>query len=105
MKPKVFARFLARDNGRCYHCGTTEGLVPQHRRGGMGGGRDQSPQNIITFCGIHNGEIESDPVKAEEARAFGWKLSNWQSPADFPVYDRYSQRWYYLTPDYKRHEK
>jgi hypothetical protein len=102
MNLKQFTKFLVRDDGHCYHCGTTEGLVPQHRIGGMGGRRNQSPANIITFCGVHNELIESDAWQAELARAHGWKLRPWEDPLVRPVYDRSVQAWFFLDNYFHR---
>jgi hypothetical protein len=103
LTPKQFAPYLARD-GRCLHCGTTEGLVPQHRAGrGMGGSKERHrPSNIIVLCGIYNGLIEADANKAAEARSYGWKLSGWDDPLTRPVFDRSSGLWWLLDDDFRR---
>ncbi|MBT8161033.1 MULTISPECIES: hypothetical protein [Arthrobacter] len=106
MTAKEFSKYLDRDGARCYHCGTTEGLVPQHRVGrGMGGSKLLNmPSNVITFCSIQNGLLESSGPAADEARAMGWKLQRWE--ADYllvrPVYDRASNSWFFLNDSYGR---
>ena len=100
MTPKQFQKYLERDAYRCWHCGANDDtLVPQHRIGrGMGGGRSNSakPSNILVFCSVANGLIESSAVLAAQAREYGWKLNSWQVPSDTPVYDVYTGRWYLL---------
>ncbi len=106
MTPKEFQRFLDRDGAHCYHCGTAEGLVPQHRiNRGMGGSKLLNvPSNIITFCSAHNGAIEASGPAAEDARAMGWKLQQWET--DYllvrPVYDRAANAWFFLDDEYHR---
>jgi hypothetical protein len=102
MNMAQFMRYLDRDGWHCLHCGTDAGLVPQHRIGGMGGRRSQEPSNIITFCGHHNGLIESDAAHAEAARNAGWKLRPGQDPLLEPVYDRAAECWFFLDNDYHR---
>jgi hypothetical protein len=103
MTAKQFQPFVERDGGRCLHCGTTEGLVPQHRQGGMGGGRMKNrASNVITFCGAYNGAIESSAEQAEIARAHGWKLRPGDDPLTRPVFDRMAGEWYFLDDDYNR---
>jgi len=106
MTPKQFQKFLARDGGRCWHCGASDDtLVPQHRLNrGMGNGNRKtadSPANIIVFCSLANGAIESDG-SAADARKFGWKLSSWQKPSDAPVFDVSTQTWFILSDDFTR---
>lgn len=103
MTAKQFQPYLDRD-GACLHCGTTEGLVPQHRRGrGMGGSKNlDHPSNIIVLCGIFNGLIESDGHAATIARAHGWKLGPGIDPLVTPVYDRASQSWFFLDDAHHR---
>lgn len=95
MTPKQFQKFLDRD-GSCWHCGTTEGLAPHHRvNRGMGGSkaRDEA-SNVIVMCFKMNGLMESDPIVAQMAREWGWKLESWQKPAEVPVYNAYAGKWY-----------
>jgi hypothetical protein len=105
MNAKQFQPYLDRD-GACYRCGTTEGLVPQHRINRGNGGRTSLdiPSNIITFCGLCNGLIEADSHAAENARAMGWKLRQGSEPAlaVIPVYDRSAQTWFFLDDGYHR---
>jgi hypothetical protein len=107
MNKKEFQKFLDRDHGRCWHCGTSDAtLIPQHRLGrGMGGSKSSirnNPSNIITFCSQANGEIESDAVAQDRARNFGWKLSNFQDPKNILVFDAYDGNWYLLNDQYDR---
>ena len=97
MTPKQFKKFLARDGG-CWHCGDTTSVIPHHRvNRGMGGskGRDEA-SNIIVMCSNVNGLMESDPIMAQMAREFGWKLESWQDPVSVPVWHVLNQRWYRL---------
>lgn len=108
MTPSEFAKFLERDGGRCLHCGTTEGLVPQHRiNRGMGGyGPLEIPSNVIVLCSRFNGLIESDAGQAHLARAHGWKLSSWDRArlTMIPVYDIMAAEWYWLDNNYSREQ-
>ncbi len=95
MTPKQFRKFLDRDGG-CWHCGDAETAVPHHRvNRGMGGSkaRDEA-SNVIVMCSRVNGLMESDPIVAEMAREFGWKLESWQIPANVPVYNAVSNKWF-----------
>lgn len=104
MTPREFQLFVDRDGGRCMHCGTDWGLVPQHRLGrGMGGSKERErPSNVITFCGKFNGLIESDPQLADIARAYGWKLRAGDEPLMAAVFDYAAQSWFFLDDDYHR---
>jgi hypothetical protein len=61
----------------------------------MGGSkaRDEA-SNVIVMCSRVNGLMESDPIVAEMAREFGWKLESWQIPANVPVYNAVSNKWF-----------
>lgn len=106
MTVKQFQPYLDRDGGHCYRCGTTEGLVPQHRvNRGMGGRPGLNvPSNIITFCGQCNGLIESNAEAARNARQHGWKMLADEAPYLLvrPVYDREAQTWFFLNDQYGR---
>lgn len=104
MKQREFDRYLERDGHKCLHCGTTEGLVPQHRRNrGMGGSRLRNiPSNIIVLCSGYNGLIEQDDRAASQAVAYGWKVVGMDAPSMVPVYDRGAQGWYLLDDNYGR---
>lgn len=104
MNQREFRRYLERDGGKCLHCGTTEGLVPQHRANrGMGGSKMRNlPSNIIVLCSAVNGDIESDPDLASKARAYGWKLRPFDDPTMTPVYDVTAQGWFLLDDYYGR---
>jgi hypothetical protein len=63
----------------------------------MGGSkaRDEA-SNVIVMCSRVNGLMESDPIVAEMAREFGWKLESWQNPVDVPIFEATSGVWYFL---------
>jgi hypothetical protein len=108
MTKAEFAKFLRRDQGRCYECGRQDDtLVPQHRRGRkMGGSKSAStngPANIITFCSEANGRLERDADFKAHARIMGWSLESWQDPEFVPVYDVASDTWFILEADGSRH--
>lgn len=104
MNRKQFQKFLNRDK-HCYHCGSSgDDLVPQHRANrGMGGSKlRERPSNVVAFCSLTNGLIESDAQMAQDARWFGWKLETWEDPLETPIYDRSTGHWYLLDDSYGR---
>lgn len=104
MNQQEFDRYLERDGWRCQHCGTTEGLVPQHRQNrGMGGSklRDR-PSNVVVLCSAMNGDIEASAASAQLALIYGWKLRAHEVPEDEPVYDHAARHWYTLDNNYGR---
>lgn len=105
MQAREFRKYLLRDGEKCLHCGTTEGLVPQHRRNrGMGGSKSRNvPSNIIVLCSAYNGTIEADAAAASLAVAYGWKVVGMDAPEAVPVYDRTAQGWFILDDFYRRH--
>lgn len=106
MTTQQFQPYLDRDGGHCLSCGTTEGLVPQHRiNRGMGGNPGLNiPSNIIVFCGQCNGQLEANAEQARIARQHGWKLHSFEAPYLLvrPVYDRAAQTWFFLNDQYGR---
>jgi hypothetical protein len=104
MTTKEFDRYLERDGGRCVHCGTTGGLVPQHRAGrGAGGSRSLNrPSNIIVLCSSLNGLIEHDADTAHWAFGYGWHLKRWQNPLEVPVKYATDGGLWLLRDDYTR---
>lgn len=104
MTPKQFRRFTDRDKG-CCHCGSTEALVPHHRKNrGMGGAKRSGnlPSNILTVCYLLNTLMESDADTAKQAREYGWKLESWQDPSSTPLFDLRTGEWILLSDDYQR---
>lgn len=104
MNRREFQKFVDRDK-HCPHCGSTDDtLVPNHRanRGAGGWKAGNLPANIITLCSRMNGLIESDPVEAEKARKFGWKIGRYVEPTEAPVYDMATGDWYLLDNEYGR---
>lgn len=112
MRSDQFQRYLDRDGGRCYHCGTTETLVPQHRLNrGMGGAkRLDRPSNVITLCSSFNGLVEADTGASSLALAMGWKIGGHPvitgltlaTIAATPVFDKAAGAWYILDDHYGR---
>ena len=104
MSPKQFQKFLDRDK-MCWHCGAAEDLIPHHRANrGMGGSKARhEPSNIVTMCSVVNGLMESDPVVAQMAREFGWKLESWQKPIEVAIYNAYLGKWFKIN-EYERVE-
>ena len=105
MNGRQFALYLARD----LHCvcgcvGREDTFVPQHRiNRGMGGSKLlDRPANVIVMCSEMNGLIESDQAFAAMARAYGWKLSRWDSPEDTPFYDQATDTWNTIDNLYRR---
>jgi len=101
---REFQKFLDRDQ-HCPHCGTTDDtLVPNHRanRGHGGHKAGNQPANILVMCAAINGAIEADPIKAETARKYGWKLGRYVDPTEAPYYDMVTGTWWLLDNSYAR---
>ncbi len=102
MNRKEFQKYLDRDKS-CPHCGTTgPELIPQHRQNrGMGGSKARNrPSNIIVFCSLGNGLMESNATFAQLARAYGWKLMAYQDPEKTPV--SLSDGWFLLDDNFRK---
>jgi hypothetical protein len=81
---------LRKRDSHCWHCGTTENLVPHHRANrGMGGSKvlRYASKRHTRVCAALNYAMESDAEVAQEALENGWKLKSWD---DFskPVFDK-----------------
>lgn len=96
MKNSDIKKLRTRDT-YCWHCGTTETLVPHHRANrGMGSSKAlDTLQNVILVCSDFNGRMESDAAVATWARDLGLKLSKFANPAE-PVFDNYANSWFVL---------
>jgi hypothetical protein len=81
----------------CWHCGTTDGLAPHHRRNRQMGGSKllDGLDNLMMVCSVYNGLMESDAAVASAARDYGHKLNSWSDFAT-PVFDLTNQTWYRL---------
>ena len=67
----------------------------------MGGSKlRNNPANIIAFCSMGNGLMESNSNFAELARKYGWKLTAGQDPTKIPV--RLWDGWFLLNDNYER---
>lgn len=88
---RVLRAIEKRDGGRACawpepHPCDPETAVPQHRAGGMGGGKAKHRlSNVIWLCSAMNGDIESDPILAREARERGIKISKFKNPTLVPI--------------------
>lgn len=104
MKAADVQKLRKRDD-HCWHCGTTEALVPHHRANrGMGGSRLlDTLQNVILVCAEYNGLMESDPETANRSRDLGHKLSKFLAPSE-PCFDNVWRKWYYLDTKGEKHE-
>jgi hypothetical protein len=52
----------------------------------MGGSKERHrPSNIIIFCSLGNGLMESSPGFAALARGYGWKLFSHEESSEAPV--------------------
>ncbi len=93
---KVMKQLRERDK-HCAHCGTTETLVPHHRRNRQMGGSKLLDRldNLMLICASWNGLIESDAASANQAREYGHKLSSWDDFSN-PVFDIADGLWYKL---------
>ena len=96
MKSADIQKLRKRDD-HCWHCGTTEDLVPHHRANrGMGGSKvADNLQNVILICAAWNFAMEADPASASLARDLGHTLSKFDSPGE-PCFDNDSKKWYDL---------
>lgn len=101
MKPKDFARLVARDR-YCLHCGETDAVAPNHRiNRGMGGSKLLDyPENFVLLCSVLNGQIEADSRWAKLAEDYGWKLRSWQNPREIPVFDTLTGEWRLLSSEW-----
>lgn len=77
-------KIFDRDNWTCYLCAQEcldGSLVPHHRanRGSGGYKAANTPQNVLSLCGVCNGVIEADHRWAEEARFRGIKISKYDT--------------------------
>jgi hypothetical protein len=97
--PKKLLKTLQERDQWCAHCGSTDDLVPHHRRNrGMGGSKLlDTLDNLMMVCAIYNGAMESDLRVAQQARAWNHKLPIWEKE-NLPVFDR-AGGWWYLQPD------
>lgn len=100
MPRKVFERYLERDVA-CFATGAanSDRLIPQHRLGGMGGNRRETPSAILTFDSIMNVAIETDPWWQRQAYRYGWKLQNGDDPLTSPVWHR-TRGWLMLDDEF-----
>jgi len=104
MKPKEFARLVARDK-YCLHCGIDEAVSPNHRKNrGMGGKNSAAevPANYVLICSWLNERIEGSAYFRDEALANGWKIESWQDPLTVPVFDACTGEWFLLDNDFGR---
>lgn len=81
----------------CAHCGTTDTLVPHHRRNRSMGGSKLLDRydNLMLVCAEYNGMMESDAETARMARDHGHKLGSWDDFSS-PVFDIVDSLWYEL---------
>jgi hypothetical protein len=61
----------------------------------MGGSKKRGERlsNIIVFCSLANGLIESDSTWQARALEYGWKLKTWDDPLTVPVRDAAGTWW------------
>lgn len=72
----------------------------------MGGSKSvaaNAPTNILTFCALGNGLLESDADLQSQAYSYGWKLRQSDDPRNVMVYDVYTGGWFLLDDVYRRH--
>lgn len=105
MKDSLRKKILERDDGICWHCGTTEGVQVHHRiNRGMGGSRLlDRPCNLVVICAEYNFLMEQNFVDARAARILGIKLSRHAFPLNEPIRD-YNGQWYLLDDFNRKHE-
>ena len=97
----VLRKLTARDGHECAMTGTdTDRLVPQHRRGGMGGRANKHRlSNLVWLDSIANGLIESDRALQSVAKAWGVKISIHAATEDIPVFFPHRHAWFRLVGD------
>ena len=88
-----------RDGHTCCWAGYDTGrLVPQHRAGGMGGGKSKHRlENLLWLDALTNGFIESDAEQQRMALARGIKISKFADPARVPVFFAHEWQWFLLV--------
>lgn len=99
MKKSLLEALRARDN-HCWLTGSTENLVPHHRKNrGMGGRKslDVLP-NLILVTANYNIQMESDAKVAWQALKYRHKLRQGDSLEE-PVYDAHLQMWFILDSE------
>jgi hypothetical protein len=81
----------------CAHCGSSDTLVPHHRRNRAMGGSKLLDRfdNLMLVCAEYNGMMESDADTARQARDYGHKLGSWDDFSS-PVFDIVDSVWYEL---------
>ncbi|WP_162893215.1 hypothetical protein [Microbacterium halotolerans] len=71
-------------------------IVPQHRAGGMGGGKSKHDlHGLVWLDSIVNGQIEADATLQAMAFAWGVKVRA-VDPARVPVFYRHEHAWFVL---------
>lgn len=105
--PAATLRAVERRDGsrRCVMTGAeSDRVVPQHRKGGMGGRPDKHrPENVLWFDSLLNGLIESDAHWQQLAKAWGVKVPLWVADVStVPVFFRFERAWFVLEGDTRR---
>jgi len=93
--PKKVLKLVQERDQHCWHCGTTDDLVPHHRKNrGMGGSKLlDTADNLLMVCGLYNGAMEADAAVGAAARGWGHKLGSWESASRL-VFDCSEFTWY-----------
>lgn len=94
-----------RDGFRCPHCGHRADSIQHRANRQMGGSRaaaKHAPSNLLAMCWISNVSAESDSVFAEQAKEYGWKLTQNQDPLTTPFFDVISNCWYEIDDQFNR---
>lgn len=97
MKKSLLKLLLERDK-YCWHCGTTQDLVPHHRKNRGMGGRGSSldvPANLLLVCANYNWLMEADAKVLIKAQVLKHKLRQTDSLFE-PVFDNVTNQWWSL---------
>lgn len=101
--PLSLDKIHGRDGGRCPHCGAPADTVQHRQRRGSGGSNEaERPSNGIGLCWAANDADANVAGVRELFEVRGWSVSRYDDPAEVPVWDAWSGRWWMLTDTWTR---
>ena len=98
-----------RDEGICWHCGSTESTIHHRMNRRMGGDKTKGkiadrPSNLLTICPEFNSLMESDLDALRLAKDKGWKLRMGEMSTHTPVW-RFDGTWWILGDTGKKWQR